>query len=213
MRAHSKVLAVFLPVALAILLNFPGFLGVGEARADMSVSAVGALNLTNFSVSPASPNLSIGTGTTFGFGALASTSFIPMFSLELGALYMPHKININDTNGNLISGESQTYLEVPLLLRFTALPIVSVGAGLYYAHTLGNETLSAPGATDQSVSNATSSDFGLEASVAAGFPIFPTISVMGDLRYLFGLTNQDSTGATTTHFRDIELLVGLTFSI
>ncbi len=213
MRAPQKVLvtALFASFAFGVALTS------NQARADLSVSAVGTLDFSNASISTAAANVNTSLGTSVGFGFLASTSVIPMFSLELGALYVPRKVNINDSNGNNLSTTKAPYLEIPLLLRFTALPIVSIGAGPYYAHSAGSLTVSAPNVADTSPSfsdqGVATSDFGVEASVAASFPILPMLSVMGDLRYLWGLTNLDSSGVTTNHARDVEFLVGLTLSL
>lgn len=203
-------LRLTLPLVLFTLSSAP-------ARADLlALSAVGGLNFSDLSVSSLPTGESTSMGTNFGFGVLGAYGFFPGFAAELGVLDMPRSVNLNDSAGKSISSVTGSYLEIPLLVRFTALPIISFGAGAYYAHTLGNPSVSVLGGSSVSAnypSNYSQSDFGLEGSVAASYSIMPMISVFADLRGLLGLVNEDSSGATTQHYRNVEILAGVTLSI
>lgn len=206
MYGNKKILSLVLPLAL---------LGSQLAQAELSLSAVGILNFSNSAVSPAPPSTSKSMGTTVGFGVLGAMPIFPGFSAEIGALYVPRKVGTNIAGVN-VSTLTSNSLEVPLLVRCTLLPIVSFGLGVYYAHTLGDGTTSRPNVADTpfkyELSNVSTSDFGLEASVAASYPILPMLSIVGDVRYLLGLTNQTS-GTTTTQYRDLQFLAGVSVGL
>jgi hypothetical protein len=206
MRFTQKALLFVLPFAL---------LAASGAQAGLSVSAVGALNFSNFSTSP-TQTTTTATGTTVGFGALGSLSVFPAFSGEIGLLYVPRKVSTELAGANVATVSSNT-LQIPLLVRFTGLPIVSVGAGVYFASTLGNGSVTTPTQKDAtysySANNRSTSDFGLTASLAANYPLLPMLSLVGDLRYLLGLTNQYSSGAVSQYYRDIQFLAGVSFGL
>jgi hypothetical protein len=176
------------------------------------IAAVGSLNLT-------SPNETqiVSTGTyasqmTIGFGALAGFEMTRAFLFEIGAIYQPRAFN------NGFQNLSFTMLEIPFVIRFNPLPIVSFAAGGYVAYGLGNysaQTVGAP--TSQSIDYGASGynrvDWGLVASVAANIPLWPDFSLLFDLRYYFGLQNLDANSEVgSLLFRDAQLLAGLRYS-
>jgi hypothetical protein len=192
------------------------------------LAVVGALNFPSVSVDQATtPQILSGTAGV-GAGVLMGVGLVPeLLDLEIGALYMPRKINFSGAAGagaaavSTSGGSSFKYLEVPVMVRFVALPLVSVGAGAYYAQALGDVSLNlnnANGTTSDATDTYSGqgikkSDFGLVGSVGLKFPILPTLDLLVDARYLLGLVNTDDTGLQTRKNRSFETLVGVAFSL
>ncbi len=176
------------------------------AQAMVNVSAVGSYNLTNTKEDPSNPLITVGHG--FGGGALVSFPLMTAFEIETGALYTPFVTHIGaaPVEANL----KQNYIVVPVLARFTLLPIVSFGAGISYGVKTGdvtsdNSLVSAPGTLKNNV--------GLTGSVAIRLPLAPMFGFLVDTRYTFGLTDQSSTAGTTDKFNQLQVLAGLNFKL
>lgn len=213
MHGCQRILTAILPIALVFMLAAPA-----HNACAVTLSGVGLANFTNPTFSTTSTTgLGLSGGATAGFGLLASSELMPGFVLEIGALWVPRKFSNDDSSGQSLSTTNAKWLEVPLLLRFTGLPLVSIGIGPYYAHGLGNVVISQPATPDTSVDYSavgqTQNDFGLEGSVGARIPVVPQIGIVADLRYLFGLINQSSLDNTTVHYRSLELLFGISIDI
>ena len=192
------------------------------ANADVfSVSAVGALDMSKVNYDPAVAGVTSGYGTSYGFGALARMMVFPMFQGEVGAIYLNRKNSSTVTIlGTPFSMDtSQKEIQIPVLLRFTALPMFSIGAGGFYSVAMGDPSVSISDPTLQAAVNATASsavkgNYGLAGSIAFNMPILPTVSVLVDGRYLYGLKNlaaSTSTDKETT--TDLQVLAGVTFGI
>lgn len=183
----KRLTSIFLLLALVTL----------SSRAPAAeFSAVGALN---FNRGAGAPTGAVGwaSGTTFGGGVLLGQTANPFINLEGGFMFMPREY----TEGFLQYGFST--LEFPVMLRVTALPILSFAAGGYYARVVDHK------GTDLIIND---NDAGLGLSVAVRFPIAPMIGLLFDGRYMHGLTNLDKRG-TTLNRRDFQILGGLSFSL
>ena len=74
-------------------------------------------------------------------------SLNPFFSVESGALLLDHSYSL--TSGATTTSVSYSYLDIPLLLRFSPIGLISVDGGVYYGVPLSivsapTEMLSAP---------------------------------------------------------------------
>jgi hypothetical protein len=153
---------------------------------------------------------------TPSFGAFVKGGLAPGFSLELDVLYSQTKYTSPDLNGGTdVSFHSWQF---PLLVRFTALPLVSFGAGIQFEKATGQLTI-ASGGVSQDVDFA-SNDFGTtnwSLPLVAGFhlPLAPAIDFLVDLRYLIGLTNLETNGSgnSSTKISHFQALAGVSLSL
>lgn len=187
------------------------FAAASSAHA-FGLSAVGSYNIGNSSQDPATPGEEINTGTGFGFGGLIDFKVMTGFAFETGGLYTP--INKKVDAGILGSKEvNANTLIIPAVLRFTAIPIISVGAGFYYGLPMGKvKTENATGGFSNSEADGVS-DFGTVLSAAFRLPIAPTLGFLIDARYMLGLKDVDTSALSTTKNRTIQILAGLNFAL
>lgn len=181
--------ALFLPLFL---------MGIQAQAASLSV--VGAMNLNRAGGTFTSSGLSISWGntTTFGFGLLLSGEANPFVNIEAGLLYLPRRYE------EQIVERSLDTLEVPVVLRFSALPVLSFAAGGYFARVVNAN------ATETFLDQ---NDYGIVGSVAIRVPVAPTLGVLLDVRYLHGIANLDKRAPNELERRDFQILAGLNFSI
>ncbi len=189
-------------VCAALLLLAPST----QAHA-FGLSVVGSFNATSVSTNPANSNLSGGTG--FGYGALAQYNLIPTFDLEVGALSTPVAFSQKVPGSSDIETSSH-YLQIPVMVRFTLLPIISAGAGLYYAFPVSKTKTVGPTGTTEADAK---SDFGGTLSIALRFPLLPTLGITVDGRYYFGWKDVSSTAGVSAKNQSTQILTGLNFSI
>ena len=75
------------------------------------------------------------------YGVLASFSMAPLVSLQFGALMDKRKYGVKETIEGFGIGEAEVtmnYIQIPVLLRLSVFPGLSVGAGGYYATGTGD---------------------------------------------------------------------------
>jgi hypothetical protein len=163
---------------------------------------------------------SIGSKPAIAYGAFAGLSMLPGFQVESGFMLTPRKYRATDSTSG-VADTTSNQLIIPVLARFTALPLVSVGAGPYYAMGTGQVSTTVtpvggsagdPVLTDyDSTGGIKKSGFGLMASARLEIPFLPTISLLADARYLLDLSNRSVDSADTLKFKDLQLLVGASF--
>ncbi len=178
------------------------------AQAMVNVSAVGSFNITTTHLDPSNPLLITSAGNGFGGGALVSFGLMPAFELETGALYTPFVSHFGAApiEANL----TQKYIVIPVVARFTLLPIISVGAGISYGVKSGDLT------SDNSAfpfTGTAKNNLSLTGSVALRLPLAPMFGFLVDARYNLGLTDQSGTAGTTQKFNQIQILAGLNFKL
>ena len=135
-------------------------------------------------------------------------------SLEIGALYINRNI-YDQTIGNT---ESLHAVQVPVLLRWWFMPMVSVGVGGYFAQGIGSVSVNngASVATSESFSAADLKTTRFWSHRKCGHQTsdhHPNMRLLIDGRYNYGLTNKFTRillnlGQTIKN-RDIQALVGL----
>ncbi len=171
------------------------------------LSAVGSFNATTVSTDPANSNLSGGTGV--GYGGLAQYNLIPAFDLEVGVLSTPVKFS-QKVPGSADIETSSHYLQIPVMVRFTLLPIISAGAGLYYAFPLAKVKTIGPTGTVETDAKA---DMGATLSIALRFPLAPTLGIVVDGRYYFGWKDVSTAAGVSAKNQSTQILAGLNFSL
>jgi hypothetical protein len=190
-------------------------LTTGAAHADLEVNALGGLNFDSNSVDG-------GTTTHSGKGAFTFGATVvfggPFLSFETGLLSIGKKEEQTRATG-AISTWSYRGWQVPAMVRFTALPILSFGGGLYY--TMFSDTVEVSdsglgippnGEYTLDSQGLASNDIGLKIDARAGFPIAPLTSLLADVYYDWGLKDLDK-GAISKKTRNYGILLGVSFGL
>lgn len=195
-------------VSLAIIgLTLPGM----KSAEALELTVLGGLNLHSPSVDPETAGTENKSGTGAMFGALIGWGLFPGFGMESGALFAKRKMTIEGTGTNL--DVSYGTMEVPLMVRFTALPILSVGGGVVYSRnnrktkqegTYANNTVN----TEEDDIGLKKNEFGLRANARLGIPLVPLASLVVDVNYVLGLTDINLDPNTSTKTREIQILAG-----
>jgi hypothetical protein len=188
-----------------------------------SISLVGDVDSSNISLgNPGSSTTSPKLG--YGGGFLIDSMMTPGVGFEIGALYITRKTELDgfSVNGGAASNldVKTTAIQVPVLLRFHLLPMISIGLGGYWAYGIGNvNSTDTSGNSLASGSYSTElikqSDFGLLGSVGLRLPLGTGgVKLLIDGRYAYGLTDFNNGAYTTTaKYRDVQGLVGLSFPL
>ena len=185
------------------------------AEAGVAVNLMGGLNFNKNSVTPASATNTVTAKSAVSYGATIEFGLAPMFAIETGILSIGRKNKV-DVAGAGEATISSRGIEIPVMVRFTLLPVLDFGVGGYYGK--GNSTFTVSGSTisgyadgehtvDQTQTDLT--DYGARASVRAKLPIAPMAKILFDGSYTMGLKDVDKTAATTEKTREYALMAGV----
>jgi hypothetical protein len=215
-RALSR--AVFL---LMVALSIPGVRA--PSAWAMEFAFQGGVGLFSQNPLPSSTTtlMSSSGRPAFGFGGTVAFSLIPYgLDLETGLLWMPRKYSVLSSSAlemsAMTTGAFQS-LQLPVILRVTALPVVSFGIGGYFAHAIGDllvsdylGNLSTSGFESQKLRPF---DFGVLASVRGGMPVAPLVTAFAEFRYLQGLSEQSEggPGVRSIKYREAQVFTGASF--
>lgn len=190
-------------IALALALSS---LSLAPKALAAGIGVYGIAGVTGSSATPPANPLppSYSGRWNAGFGAFVRGDMVPGLDLEIGASVLKRTYALND----LGTMDFQT-LEIPVMLRLTALPIFTAGAGLYGAFKLGNQNNAA--AIAGIAPTLKGFDFGLVAAAGVEFPFGPA-GVFAELRYLFGLADLDD-GANSLQTRNLQGVAGVRIGI
>ncbi len=175
-----------------------------------SINVLGGITSGGPSVSGiAGSTYKSGTGITYG--ATVDFGMMPAFAIETGILSVGKKFT--QTTAGVGAVVTTRAYEVPLLLRFTALPILDFGGGVYYqsynstydAEALGVKTTG----NSWSAAGLKSTDFGLKLSARLLLPIAPMLHFVIDGAYKMGLANMSSNSGATWKNNEIDALGGI----
>lgn len=166
-----------------------------------STATVSGVTITNLTVSGKSK---IG----YGAGVLFDASLASVMSVEFGLLFVNRKSESTSSFSVLgvpqtdTSTDSLNYIELPVILRAWLTPMFSLGAGGYYAQGIGSKF---------SGSGVTKNDYGAIGSAQLRLPMGGSAFLL-DGRYNYGFKNVNASSvALDLKYREIELLVGVTF--
>ncbi len=196
---------------LALLVVSTVFAGSASA---LELNVLGGLNFANSSDSgPGYTGISSKAKAGITVGATVEFSLVPMFALEVGLFSNGNKKSVTSTLVNY-DGSNRS-LEIPLLLKFTGLPLAEFGAGLYYEKSPSNVTISnstntvllANGDFDQSSTYETG-DMGIKLDARLKLPLMPLTSILVDASYKMGLKDLDKASSDTSKTKSYALLVG-----
>lgn len=181
------------------------FTGAAAAK-TLDVSVVGTVNLENSRVSSSLGSIDSPGRLGLGFGALVGLPLHRHLALQPGLLLINRK--------NSVGSESFSFtrVQIPVLARVTALPIVSFGVGPYIEFPMGDIGYERNGAKADLTYESQgfdSTDFGLVASVGADIGLAPLIDLTFDLRYCLGLKDYDTLAADSRKWGGLLLLAGI----
>ncbi|MBC7386472.1 MAG: hypothetical protein H7301_09985 [Cryobacterium sp.] len=171
-----------------LLLAGFAFFFVTEAHA-LQVSVLGGL-------SAGKPSYSAGSAqskTALTYGALLGDNGM-VFGFETGLLSVGKKFS---SGGVEYSGRAW---EIPALVRFTLLPIVSAGAGAYYQNY-----------SDKPFIAQKSTDLGLKLNARIRLPLAPLTGFLVDLSFKRGFSDLSNGVGTSYKNQELDLLAGLNF--
>jgi hypothetical protein len=193
-----KSLKFYFGVGFISLMTF----SFSSSAHALDIKGYGAVNVYNTAATDlAGATVSTTAKPGFGFGAAGAIGIIPfILEVDVGVLYM--KRIWTQSSVDL----SYATLQIPVMARVSAIPIISPGVGAYFATAMGDMSV---GSTTTTFASAgfNSLDIGLIGSVEAKFGILPMVKLVVDGRYLFGLTNSATTGDAKT--REFQLLAGV----
>ncbi len=160
------------------------------------VSQTFAVDLsTMVGVAGTGPSTSVVAGRSgFGLGALLGWGVHPFFSLETGVLMLEHTL----ATGTTMS--TYTMFDVPLMLRFSPISLVAVGAGVYYGYQSGFKTTRGP-----AVIGAVKDDYGAIFDASVRLPLAPLMKLRIDALYEYGFAQL----ANSFSSRNVSTFVGL----
>ena len=183
-----------------LTLILAGALYVGSAQAA-HVNVLAGLTRAN-------PDTGIpsSSSTAVSFGATLDFAILPFFDVETGLMSVGVKYGYGSTDVKTRA------MEIPLLLRFTAIPLVDFGAGAYFQKYNGTYSSTTSGVETTGISWAPGTkqnDFGAKVSARLLLPLAPFTHFIVDANYKLGLFNLAQVGTFKT--RELGVLVGLGF--
>jgi hypothetical protein len=190
------------------------FLATAPLAHAVDLSAFGAMSYSNASFTP---SLSSSAGTGYGYGATIGFGLVPFFSIETGVMYLPHSYSAPVTGGTM-NFTANAY-EIPLLLRFSPIGLISINAGGYYGLTSSTPLAFTPTGSSTAIgmTGTNVNDGGLLFGVSVRVPLLPILKIRGDIMYEYGLINLASSFSPSTistqYSRNLDFLLGLMISI
>ena len=204
----TRLLGMFGFVLLLVLLFSAG----SSAQSTISIGPQLGLNLASISVDPEPEGLEIDRTTFFMIGGFAEFRLGGGFALQPELWYLGK--GAEGTSGGEASDVSLSYLEVPVLAKYTFesggfKPFLIAGPyiGLNMSAELNNEDI------DEFIE---AMDFGLVLGAGGEFALQPKTALFFTLRYSLGLTeiqSGDYFGTTTIKTDGIQLTVGAKFDL
>lgn len=163
---------------ILILVAVFGMSLTDSAQAMLRFNLLAGANFADQAIDPEIPGVSTSSESAFAYGVTAEFDMGALLSFDVGALSVGYKTD-------------KRALQIPALIRFTALPLLDFGGGLYYALP-----------EDQG------SDIGFRLSARLKIPLTPITDLVLDGNYDHGLSDLDSSARSVKH-RSYGLLTGI----
>jgi hypothetical protein len=127
-------------------------------------------------------NQTVSTGGSTGYTAGARLGFgLAILEADVGAMYLSRAFSgIDNIN----------FIQIPAMIRYSLIPMLSIGGGGYY---------------DIAITSNAPSAYGIRGALMVSVPAFP---LFAEANYSHGL---GTTGTTTDNVNDVQLLVGFKF--
>lgn len=196
-------------VPLFLFISFCSF------SAHASITLLGGLNFSSPKYSNTGTPFALTPKSGLGFAAFIDKGFTPFFAIETGVMYLEERTKI--TALGFAGTFEMNRIHVPLMFRLKILPIISVGAGVYYETGLGNTIISftepAVDTAIQSYADAglKKSEYGADFDLRFRFPVTPGFGLVLDGRYQLSFVERSTDSTTSFKNRAITALGGVSF--
>ncbi|MEK6580469.1 MAG: outer membrane beta-barrel protein, partial [Bdellovibrionota bacterium] len=144
------------------------------------------------------------------YGVGVGWSAMPGFGFETDLLMTKRKFG-----ANAVTDLAAQYLQIPVIFKATMIPMVTLGAGLYYAKSLSDKLTQTTSGVDTEISfgslNWNQSDFGWLLEAGGSFPLAPLLSFKVDLRYYMGFSSISTDTTRSDKWNGLDVLAGLSF--
>jgi hypothetical protein len=201
-----------------VLIVLFGIFAASAAQAGARVNALGGITMANPSESGVTPVSTYKAKSAMTYGATVDFDVNPMIAIETGILSVGGKIEI--TTSGVVDTAVTRAIEVPFLVRFTALPILDFGVGGYYQKFNSTFELTDSAGTKTTYNWNTdffnkTTDYGAKLSARLMLPLAPMIKFVVDANYKMGMANLNdsslagSTAGRTFKNREMAALAGI----
>ena len=201
---------------IAVLVVLMLAFAAAPAAQAFDVGALIGGNWASQNISPAPANNPNAAAAGFGFGAYSNWTLVPLIlDLELDVLYL----NNASSNSTANSTSNFSSLNIPLIARFSGLPIIAPGVGLMWSDFLGSIHSSTAGTAgpDVTFSNAglNTSNLSLVLSLGAKYAIGGGLNVVGEVNYDLGLSDLNNPAVTgaSNKLNNFMILAGVSFGL
>lgn len=195
-----------------------------QESSALTVAGLGGLNYATPSqdADAADASFENSADAAFAFGGILALPFGEGVEFETGLFYRTNTYTTDSSlRGVNLSETTYSYknVRIPALLRFTALPIISFGGGVFYEIGTGQvEATNEKNGTTVSQSFADSSlkdrNYGLALNARLSLPLLPTmLTGIVDVSYDYGLRNLSMDGDYDYKSRNLMALIGIGISI
>lgn len=174
----------------------------------VEVTLLGGVNMasTNMKYNQTLVTTTTKSSTTMAGGVLFDfPAAMNVVMIETGIIYKKAKSKVTVSALGSVLGSSEdetTRLQIPILIRFTKLPIVSFGLGGYWEAGLGDVKNTDSAGTKTNISYANSGyfapDYGLLGDIRFTFPVAPKFGLVLDANYSYGLAERSNNKADAT---------------
>jgi hypothetical protein len=136
-------------------------------------------------------------------------------SLESGILYTSHSYLADqgyDNNGS--KRYDYQYATVPLLLRVSPLPLLSIAGGVFHSWGISTMAVSASAPdVSSSVKTGSKNNYGFLIGAGLKLPVAPFIKWRFDAFYEIGFANLSASSSYVEKSRNINVLTGVTLDL
>lgn len=186
---------------------------IGNANA-LELNVLGGLNYGGVSTSGAGySGVSIKAKGALTFGATIQFNMMPAIALEVGAFSNGNKQTITVPGGSY--DQDFRSLEIPLLVKFTGIPLVDFGGGVYYemrptTYNVTNSPFASPANGSNTVDQTSDelNDFGVKLNARLKIPLAPLFHFLVDGSYKMGLKDLDKDPVDSRKAASYALLAG-----
>jgi hypothetical protein len=187
---------------------------VAYSDSGFTLGLGGLAAIQNTNISRSGQTLALDTSPIFGGGVTSELLITEQFSLEADVFYLSRRFSSNTAeffgsrvNSTILSGS----LQVPIMVRFHPMPILTLGLGGYYSRVVSSWVVSAGGFDSKSLDFG-SDDVGVMLALGVIVPVGESMSIVGDVRYAKSLLDLDSSTQNTLSVADVQIYSGVRFN-
>lgn len=193
---------------------------LGTSQAGMHLNVMGGMNFANITVEPAVATTTYSAAGAISGGVTLDFGIAPMLAFEIGALSVGQSVKITSTAVGATGSYTRTQraIEIPVMFRFTALPMLDLGVGGYYGmlpskYKIEKSTITGVTDGEYTVDKDTyeTTDYGLRFGARFLLPMTPMARFLVDASYNMGLKDIDKTAAGKQKGKEYSIMAGASF--